>query len=550
MVGGQLPAAIGVVNKKLCRRKKHAHYRWHARTTAAPPTMAPPVGLDVEDGYPTAHTHLTTKPYEQEEEVAEEEEEDEVAMGYSEYEDKRTDDPEEEEEDLVGGSDELEGYLNESATAGEADPHPHLRPYSHMMIDQRVFIKRVEGKGRCLFARRAFKPGDIIFVESPVLAAIPSVNPELWTILKELNDEEPLNLPPIWHLGAVTSLTKLDLTGQRAVQEKFVPDPDAPPGRDVKRVLGRTGLALDPYKFERALNAWRFNGFGHHAENEGLILYDRISNMAHSCNSSATWHYAANDAFVLRARQHLAAGDEITISYIGDEDLLKPTHTRRERLASWQFTCRCHRCSDPVDLCRGFRCPDCGTGTIFLKTDAVTNADGEEEYVTGTQPCSVCQLTFSTEQIQQYEQFEEAYIARLEETSKEYLSDLELVYQEAGRVFTQHHVMYELDTMLYEAYKDEGRWWEAIYHLEKRIQYASAVRRGVRTKDAWMHEDLGDLLTSAGNIMNLSGFYKNAIARAYETAFNGLIILCGADHDYTLAAHAKFEQIIKSSTET
>eukprot|EP01053_Blabericola_migrator_P013239 Blabericola_migrator_1__13238@NODE_91_length_14555_cov_140_209277_g81_i0_p2_GENE_NODE_91_length_14555_cov_140_209277_g81_i0NODE_91_length_14555_cov_140_209277_g81_i0_p2_ORF_typecomplete_len479_score73_37SET/PF00856_28/2_4e10SET/PF00856_28/3_7e03NOB1_Zn_bind/PF08772_11/1_4_NODE_91_length_14555_cov_140_209277_g81_i040445480 len=459
---------------------------------------------------------------------------------------KQSGEDEEEEEDVVGGDDELDTYFN-SGEPEEGDASPHLRPYTQMMIDQRVFIKRIEGKGRCLFARMAFKPGDIIFVEAPVLAAIASVNPELWVILKELNEEEPLNLPPIWHLGAITSLTKLDLAGQRAVQEKFVPDPEAPPGRDVKRVLARTGLALDPYKFERALNAWRFNGFGHHAENEGLILYDRISNMAHSCNSSATWHYGSNDAFVLRARQHLAPGDEITISYIGDEDLLKPTHTRRERLSSWQFTCRCDRCSDPVDLCRGFRCPDCGTGTIYMKTDVVTNADGDEDYVTSAQPCTVCLLSFTTDQIQQYEQFEEAYIGRLEETSKEYLSDLELVYQEAGRVFTQHHVMYELDTMLLEAYKEASRWWDAVYHQEKRIQYAAAVCPKATFTLSGMHEDLGDLLTSAaGDIMNLSGFSKNAIARAYETAFNGLIILCGADHDYTLAAHAKFEQIINS----
>lgn len=54
--------------------------------------------------------------------------------------------------------------------------------------------------------------------------------------------------------------------------------------------------------------------------------YSGISMVAHDCAASACWHYAEGNAFVLRARRFLKKGAEITISYIGDDDLFKSTH--------------------------------------------------------------------------------------------------------------------------------------------------------------------------------------------------------------------------------
>ncbi|ETW56340.1 hypothetical protein PFUGPA_01669, partial [Plasmodium falciparum Palo Alto/Uganda] len=53
-----------------------------------------------------------------------------------------------------------------------------------------------------------------------------------------------------------------------------------------------------------------------------------ISMLAHSCISTACWHYGENDSFVLRARINLNPGDEITISYLGDDDLYKSSNSR------------------------------------------------------------------------------------------------------------------------------------------------------------------------------------------------------------------------------
>lgn len=48
--------------------------------------------------------------------------------------------------------------------------------------------------------------------------------------------------------------------------------------------------------------------------------------LAHDCASSACWHYGDKESFVLRARQFIKKGDEITISYVGDDDLFKSTN--------------------------------------------------------------------------------------------------------------------------------------------------------------------------------------------------------------------------------
>merc|ERR1712137_810665 len=118
---------------------------------------------------------------------------------------------------------------------------------------------------------------------------------------------------------------------------------------------------VSPQKFQRVTSAWRYNSFGHHKP-DGLVLYNRISMCAHSCDPTCCWSYGEEDAFVLRGRIALKPGDELTISYLQDDDLLKSTIVRRQKLQNWQFTCACPRCSLHVDKGRGFKCRRCKYG--------------------------------------------------------------------------------------------------------------------------------------------------------------------------------------------
>lgn len=75
----------------------------------------------------------------------------------------------------------------------------------------------------CCFAKRDFNPGEVIFTELPTLAAVPSIDRPLWEALSEINQEDPLDLPPVWHLAALYSLTKLSKSEQQVILEKWVP---------------------------------------------------------------------------------------------------------------------------------------------------------------------------------------------------------------------------------------------------------------------------------------------------------------------------------------
>lgn len=272
-------------------------------------------------------------------------------------------DLEAEEEEAEGGEEAAETAAHTQSADGS------LEPYSLAQIAQRVQVRHVEGKGRCLYTRSALDPGEIIFIEKPVLVAVPSLNPELWDLLTTLNNEQAFDLPPIWHLAALCSMTTLGEEGYKICMDKWVPETDREPSEDVLRVCSYIEGDIDAHVYERMLLVWRYNSFGHHTETQGLVLYNRISMMAHSCRATACWHYGEDDAFVLRARVALKRGDEITISYIGDDELFKSTNIRRDKVQGWLFTCQCVRCADPVDPARGFRCPTCGNGSMFFKTE-------------------------------------------------------------------------------------------------------------------------------------------------------------------------------------
>ncbi|CAD7923065.1 unnamed protein product [Amoebophrya sp. A120] len=265
------------------------------------------------------------------------------------------------------------------------------RPYPRHQIEDAAFVQDLPNKGRCLFTRYALRSGEVIFCEAATLVAIESRHQGLWDALKSLHEEEQFELGTwTFAYAALLSLLELGSSDLQVVQDKFVPDEEKEVvGADVHRIFNKLGFpqnfvavksvmpadtsAVFPSgkKFTKTLlqtliNAWRYNSFGHHTE-DGLVLYNRISMCAHSCDPSCCWTYGDDDSFVLRARVALEAGSELTISYLQDEDLLKSTDVRREKLENWKFTCGCTRCNLKVDVSRGYRCLRCRAGAHYYK---------------------------------------------------------------------------------------------------------------------------------------------------------------------------------------
>merc|ERR1712187_178317 len=88
---------------------------------------------------------------------------------------------------------------------------------------------------------------------------------------------------------------------------------------------------------------------------------------AHSCDPTSCWSFGEGDAFVLRARTALRKDDELTISYLQDDELLKSTAVRQQKLQNWRFNCACPRCCLDVDMGRGFRCRCCRVGVLYAR---------------------------------------------------------------------------------------------------------------------------------------------------------------------------------------
>jgi hypothetical protein len=277
-------------------------------------------------------------------------------------------------------------------------PNEESKAWSAARIDRRAKVKETEAKGRCLFTNDACEPGQVVFVERPTLVALPASAPKLWAHLTKLHEAQPLNLGTVtFHYAALLSQLTLDPMNIDIILDKFVPEPDEEPGEDALRIVASLEDSMheklsvkehpiDPRRFQRLVSAWRYNSFGHHKE-DGLVLYNRISMCAHSCDPSCCWSYGDDDAFVLRARVALQAGEELTISYLQDEDLLKSTAVRQAKSQNWRFCCQCPRCREPVDTGRGFRCRRCRVGILYA------TATG------GLKACHVCCASPSQEDI-------------------------------------------------------------------------------------------------------------------------------------------------------
>lgn len=408
-------------------------------------------------------------------------------------------------------------------------------------IDRRASVRDSATKGRCLFANEACEPGQVVFVEKPVLVALPAMNQPLWDHLQKLHEAQPLNLGTVtFHYAALLSHLLLEKADLNTIMDKFVPEPDEEPGDDVVRILENLRLNMadalslkerpvKPKDLQRLVSAWRYNSFGHHKE-DGLVLYNRISMCAHSCDPTCCWSYGEEDAFVLRARVALTGGSELTISYLQDEDLLKSIAVRQQKLQNWRFTCMCERCSMQIDAGRGFRCRRCRVGILFA---TVQNT---------LEPCRVCNAAAAPEDQTMLVQLETEYQNRVESLDKTDVSDVETVYQAAIDIFERHWMLYVMDTMLWEAYREKNL-PDAMEHQRRRIEFHEHYYCRPTFILAWCHEELGDSLQN--QFPTRKWQHMQELQRAYQM----LAILCGTNHQYTASPYNKMWQASNSTKE-
>lgn len=127
---------------------------------------------------------------------------------------------------------------------------------------------------------------------------------------------------------------------------------------------------------------------------------------------------------------------------------------------------------------------------------------------------------------------EEEYALRVENLDKTDVPDVETVYQAAIDIFERHWMLYVMDTMLWEAYR-EKHLGDAIEHQRRRIEFHEHYYCRPTFILAWCHEELGDCLQN--QFVHRKWQYIQEFQRAYQM----LAILCGTNHQYTASPYNK-----------
>jgi hypothetical protein len=207
------------------------------------------------------------------------------------------------------------------------------------------------GKGRGLFAAAPFRKGAALLVEAPAMweragaLHAPSLTPdELDALLYQLAP---------FHGGAA---------GSGAL-------PALP-----RAELARRVLAANAFGVGAAAAGSEAAGFAQGGE--GRALFPGIAMVNHDCNPCARTFQEGEAAEggggggeqprrrVLEARRDIAAGEEVTISYV-PTTWVKPARAAR-LAASWGFACACARCAAGHDDSLAARCAACGgKGRVF-----------------------------------------------------------------------------------------------------------------------------------------------------------------------------------------
>uniref|UniRef100_A0A7S4T4C2 SET domain-containing protein n=1 Tax=Alexandrium monilatum TaxID=311494 RepID=A0A7S4T4C2_9DINO len=189
-----------------------------------------------------------------------------------------------------------------------------------------------DGRGRCLVARCGVPAGGTVVTEHPLMVCRRGASSK--ALARQLQRLRPRHRRAFLDLAA-------EAWNRRAI-------------------AGSDGDGTE----EQVARIVRTNGVG--IPEDRISVCRLVSRANHSCHPNAMLRPELSGAVRIVATRPIAEREEVLVSYLSGEDLLRPTAFRRERLrrGPWRFACRCRRCEAP-DRARGMRCPACGGGPLL-----------------------------------------------------------------------------------------------------------------------------------------------------------------------------------------
>ncbi len=262
-------------------------------------------------------------------------------------------------------------------------------------------------KGRVLLAAQSFRAGQLMLDEAPLLFVAADGT---WTARDGSRHTEPPPTQPA-ALSAATDGSQWTYfcafraqqpAAQSAILDGFFAPVDGEKATQLRHLASQCGLTQREVElFVKVSMVFEFNGAdvcipGADGERPtvemgdapvGTGIYEVACKMSHSCAPNATWLTGSSTGHKhVRALRPIACGDELTIDYIGNADMMPRLARRRELQATKGFQCECSRCSAATDDTRRFQCvaaAACPSGHHQAKQES-------PEQPTSFAPCCVC----------------------------------------------------------------------------------------------------------------------------------------------------------------
>jgi len=426
-------------------------------------------------------------------------------------------------------------------------------------------------KGRILCTGQAHQAGDCIFSEPPQLMVAEAPGDPAFQRVKQLVAQHNFAHAPLWYWSALCSLTQeevdgceLDVPSATSEQQQrllflFHPE-DTHVSADIATLtetfwprLSAESLDRKAEKLELLLAVWLLNCFEHTEDPFGFSTFFLPSFLSHSCRPNCMWHYLG-DHFVLRARQDIAVGDEITVSYLCEETLLESTKSRRSQLeASKHFLCCCELCETPLDRATAFSCPSCKSGEILLDTtrgDAAPCAAGK---------CAQCGFIPTPAQVDdlcRQEAIVEERVRDWERRGAKVAPDAYMTVEVALRLeenltglFSSHHwVRDRAERQLLAFYESAGRAELALALAQRSVKFIVDSFPGYSAVHAWALETEADLKLRVAQFAEVQvstvgklpisitvrelAKLQDEVGPLYAQAATILNVLFGSDHEF------------------
>lgn len=217
---------------------------------------------------------------------------------------------------------------------------------SESSIGPATMRRSLEGKGWCLFAKEEHQAKSVLGTEVPMVKCSPQRIDKVLRAISEITKATSLEADTVY--GALYAV-RSDPDLHERLKVLFAPDPDGDTQEAMEKVLAHLYGEYEPLQateLGKIYNAFAYNSFSSSKNGNSFVTFDVLSRISHSCQPNVEVVVNSKGRGEVVALTKICAGEELRISYLGEESLRLPRKERRRLLvAKWGFRCYCRQCA-------------------------------------------------------------------------------------------------------------------------------------------------------------------------------------------------------------